>query len=73
MRPRRSACPCRETDLLAYPAGNFHTVIKARYHFSVVPMDGPDLLFAFMGPAAKFDAALPMVQAIVDSIRIGEG
>jgi hypothetical protein len=59
-----------EQGLFAYESGNFHTVPEGRYRFYVVPMDGADLVFGFMAPAASFDAAVPEVQDVVDSIKI---
>jgi hypothetical protein len=61
-----------DQDLFAYDLGNFHTVPGARYRFYVIPMDGPDLLFLAMGQVADFEANLPVLEAIVDSIRLGE-
>jgi hypothetical protein len=62
-----------EKDLLAYASGNFHTVPGARYRFYVFPMEGPDLVFFIAGPGAAFEANLPLMKAIVDSIKVGGG
>jgi len=57
-------------DLFAYAGGNFHTVAGARFRFYVFRMDGPDLLFMFLGPAAAVEANLTLMQTIVDSMRL---
>jgi hypothetical protein len=57
--------------LFAYASGNFHTVAGGRYEFYVFPMDGPDLVFMLIGPRTSFEANLPMLRTIVDSVQIG--
>jgi hypothetical protein len=60
-----------EKGLFAYTSGNFHTVAGARYWFYVFPMDGPDLVVMLLGPGTAFEASLPMIQGIVDSVKVG--
>jgi hypothetical protein len=57
--------------LFYYASGNFHTVPGTKSLFYVFPLDGPDLLVMFLGPTAAFEADLPMIKTIVDSITVG--
>jgi hypothetical protein len=66
------ATATRELGLFFYTDGNFHTVSGARYHFYVVPLEGPDLVILFAGPAAQFDASLPRIKDIVGSVKLGQ-
>ena len=58
-----------EQGLFFYPSGNFHTARGARYRIYVWPMDGPDLVLFQTGIGPAFDQNLPVMKAIVDSIR----
>jgi hypothetical protein len=59
-----------DSGLFAYASGDFHTVAGGRYEFYVFPMDGPDLVFMLIGPTTSFEANLPMLRTIVDSVHI---
>ncbi len=45
-------------DLIAFPGGNFHLPPNVRLRFTVVPMDGPDLLIATGGHTDRFESAI---------------
>jgi hypothetical protein len=62
-----------EMGLFAYSSGDFHTVAGSRYAFYVFPREGPDLVFMLIGPKTAFEANLPMLKKIVDSIKVQAG
>ncbi len=60
-----------EVDIFAYPTGNLHLDAGTRFRIWVLPYEGPDLVFCAIAPKASFEQALPEIQSIVDSVRIG--
>lgn len=61
-----------DTDLFAFPTGNFHIPPGVRLRFIVVPMDGPDLVIYTGGPIDRFDAAIARTQPMLESLRVGD-
>ena len=59
-------------DLFAFPTGNFHIPPGTRLRFTVVPMDGPDLVITTGGPIDEFDAAMARTKPMLDSLQIGD-
>ena len=56
----------------AFPTGNFHIPPGTRLRFTVVPMDGPDLVITTGGPIDEFDAAMARTKPMLDSLQIGD-
>jgi hypothetical protein len=61
-----------QADLFAFPTGNFHIPKGVRLRFTVVPMDGPDLVITTGGPVDQFDAAIARTQPMLESLQIGD-
>ncbi len=62
----------KATDLFAFPTGNFRIPPGVRFRFTVVPMDGPDLVISTGGPVDHFDAAMARTKPMLDSLQIGD-
>jgi hypothetical protein len=66
--------PAREVALFHYPGGNMRIPSGAHTRWYVVPLDGPDLV-VMVGDReppseAKFQAAVELVQPIVESLEV---
>jgi hypothetical protein len=62
----------QQADLFAFPTGNFHIPLGTRLRFTVVPMDGPDLVITTGGPIDEFDASMARTKPMLDSLQIGD-
>ena len=62
----------QQADLFAFPTGNFHIPPGVRLRFTVVPMDGPDLVITTGGSVDQFDAAMARTKPMLDSLQIGD-
>jgi hypothetical protein len=60
-------------DIFAYPTGNLRVAAGTTARIWVLPYDGPDLVFSGFARTTTFQQALPILQAIIDSIVIGPG
>ncbi|MBA3476692.1 MAG: hypothetical protein H0T10_08075, partial [Actinobacteria bacterium] len=60
-----------EVEIFAYPTGNLRIVAGTRARIWVLPYEGPDLVFSAFAPKESFEQALPDIESIVDSMRIG--
>ena len=56
----------------AYATENFHIPLGTRLRFTVVPMDGPDLVITTGGPIDEFDAAMARTKPMLDALQIGD-
>ena len=61
-----------DIDLFFFPTGSFHIPPGVRLRFTVVPMDGPDLVFNMGGPVDQFEAAMARTKPMLDSLQIGD-
>jgi hypothetical protein len=61
-----------DVEIWAFPTGNVRVSAGAKSRIWVVPMDGPDLVLSGLAPVASFDTALPELEAIVQSMEIGD-
>jgi hypothetical protein len=60
-------------DIFAYPTGDLRISAGTTARIWVLPYDGPDLVFSGFARTTTFQQALPILQAIIDSIVIGPG
>ena len=72
VRERLEGLESQQADLFAFPTGNFHIPLGTRLRFTVVPMDGPDLVITTGGPIDEFDAAMARTKPMLDSLQIGD-
>ncbi|MFL5778105.1 MAG: hypothetical protein ACJ761_04090 [Chloroflexota bacterium] len=60
-----------EVEVFAFPTGNLPVPDGVRNRFTVVPLDGPDLVITTGGHTEGFDAAVARAAPILASLRIG--
>ena len=59
-----------DVDIFAFDAGNLRVSGGTTALITVLPYDGPDLVFCAFAPEATFEGALPELQSVLDSIEI---
>ena len=73
-RRRRSTSRTRAKRPLTCSSSRrgLHIPPGARLRFTVVPMDGPDLVFSMGGPVDQLDAAMARTKPMLASLQIGD-
>jgi hypothetical protein len=59
-----------DVDVFEFATGNLRVSAGARARITVLPYDGPDLVFCAFAPKGSFESALPEIQAVIDTVEI---
>ena len=59
-----------DVEIFAFPTGNLRVSAGTTGRFWVLPLEGPDLVVSGLAPTDAFDAAIPDIESIVETIKI---